>query len=98
MPRVSFPAAPASARKHLQRLRLSDWRTLPFPQWPVDRTVERILERLLFLSMKAQGIQRVPFVWFWPEAAGSCAIMTHDVEYLASSFWCMQSYLFLSLL
>ena len=82
------PYLPASARKHLQRLRLSDWRTLPFPQWPVDRTVERILERLLFLSMKAQGIQRVPFVWFWPEAAGSCAIMTHDVEYLAGRNFC----------
>lgn len=28
--------------KHLQRFRLRDWKTLLFPQWPVDCTVDRI--------------------------------------------------------
>jgi hypothetical protein len=56
----------------------------------VDRTVERILERLLALSMKAQGIRTVPFVWFWPEGATSSAIMTHDVEHLAGRNFCSQ--------
>ena len=84
------PFLPVAIRKHLQRARLSDWKNIPFPHWPVDRTVERILERLLALSMKAQGIHSVPFVWFWPDSATSCAIMTHDVEQLAGRNFCSQ--------
>ncbi len=75
------PVLPISMRRRLQKARLRDWKKLLFPHWPVDRTVERILERLLALSMKAQGIRTVPFVWFWPESATSCVIMTHDVEH-----------------
>jgi hypothetical protein len=30
--------------------------------------------------MQACGVQRVPFIWFWPQGASSCLIMTHDVE------------------
>ena len=82
------PFLSVAIRKHLQRARLSDWKKIPFPHWPVDRTVERILERLLALSMKAQGIHRVPFVWFWPDSATSCAIMTHDVEQPAGRDFC----------
>ena len=82
------PALPTVVRKHLQRARLRDWRTIPFPHWPIDRTVEQILEKLLVLVMKAQGLDRVPFVWFWPDGAASCAIMTHDVEHLAGRNFC----------
>jgi hypothetical protein len=46
----------------------------------VDTTVERILEKVLVLAMKAQGIERIPFIWFWPEGASSCLIVTHDIE------------------
>jgi hypothetical protein len=81
---------PLPVRKSLQRLGLRDWKKIPFPQWPVDRTVERILERLLAMSMKAHGIHRMPFVWFWPEGATSCAMMTHDVEELAGRNVCSQ--------
>ena len=84
------PFLPLAIRKHLQRACLSDWEKIPFPHWPVDRTVEQILERLLALSMKAQGIHRVPFVWFWPDGATSCAVMTHDVEQLAGRNFCSQ--------
>jgi hypothetical protein len=84
------PFLPVPVRKHLQRARLRDWKKIRFPHWPVDRTVEGILERLLALSMKAQGIPRVPFVWFWPDSATSCAIMTHDVEQLAGRNFCSQ--------
>ena len=84
------PVLPVPVRKHLQRARLSGWKKIPFPHWPVDRTVERILDRLLALSMNAQGIDRVPFVWFWPESATSCALMTHDVEQLAGRKFCSQ--------
>jgi hypothetical protein len=84
------PVLGVTVRKHAQRAYLSDWKNIPFPRWPVDRTVERFLERLLVLSMKAQGIQSMPFVWFWPDRASSCAIMTHDVEGLAGRNFCSQ--------
>lgn len=74
------PLLGTSLRKYLQRLYLSDWKSIPFPKWPVDHSVETILERLLSLSMKARGIERQPFIWFWPDGAPSCTIMTHDVE------------------
>src|SRR5205823_9141516 len=74
------PVLPVAVRRHLQRAHLRDWKTIPFPRWPVDRNVEQILERLLALAMRARGVDRVPFIWFWPDGATSCAIMTHDVE------------------
>jgi len=46
----------------------------------VDTTVDTLFERLLILNMRAQGLERIPFIWFWPDGASSCAVMTHDVE------------------
>lgn len=71
---------PVSIRRHLQRVYFSDWRNRPFPAWPVDFTVDTICEELLKLLMHASDVQEVPFVWFWPEGARGCMIMTHDVE------------------
>ena len=71
---------PVSVRRHLQRAYFRGWNRLRFPQWPVDRTVDTILENSLILCMRAKGISSVPFVWFWPESAQSCVMMTHDVE------------------
>ena len=34
----------------------------------------------MLLSLRAQSVSQIPFVWFWPEGAASCAIMTYDVE------------------
>lgn len=74
------PLLPVAARKHLQRIRLSDWQKIPLPHWPVDRSVDNVFEQTLLLSLRAKGVKRIPFVWFWPDGAPSCAIMTHDVE------------------
>lgn len=71
---------PVAVRKHFQKMYLSDWQKLRFPNWPVDFTVDTIHEELLRLSMEAGGVQRVPFIWFWPKGAPNCLIMTHDVE------------------
>ncbi len=71
---------PVSIRKHLQKVYLGGWRKLQFPNWPVDFTVDTIHEEVLRLAMKAGGVRRVPFIWFWPQGAPSCLIMTHDVE------------------
>lgn len=67
-------------RKQVQKFNARGWRKRSFPHWPVDTTVEDICERLLLLSIKAKGVERVPFVWFWPDGAIGCFTMTHDVE------------------
>ena len=82
------PLLTVSVRKHLQRIRLRDWNEIPFPGWPVDPTVERILEMLLILLLKAHAVDKIPFVWFWPNGFPSCAIMTHDVEALPGRDFC----------
>jgi hypothetical protein len=79
---------PAPLRRGLQRTYLRHWQALPFPRWPVDHTVEGLLERLLVLSLRSQGLSRLPFVWFWPDGAPSCAIVTHDVETAAGRDRC----------
>jgi hypothetical protein len=74
------PLLPVSARKRLQQWHLRDWHRLPFPNWPVDSTVDQMFEQTMLLSLRVQAVETIPFVWFWPEGATSCAIMTHDVE------------------
>ena len=74
------PLLPVSVRKYLQKLRLRDWRTIPFPRWPVDTSADDLLRELLLLSLRAGEVSQIPFIWFWPEGAPSCVMMTHDVE------------------
>jgi hypothetical protein len=74
------PLLPVEVRKYLQQVRLRDWDKLQFPKWPVDLTVEKLFEQVMLLTLRAQGLQQIPFIWFWPDGASSCAIMTHDVE------------------
>ena len=82
------PLLPVGLRRHLQKFRLNGWRHLRFPHWPVDRTVDNVMERLLLLSLRASRQPEIPFVWFWPNGATSCAIMTHDVETLVGRDFC----------
>jgi hypothetical protein len=84
------PWMPISVRKHLQRLHLRGRQRLTFPQWPVDRTVDTIIEETLILCMKAKGVSSIPFIWFWPEGADSCVMMTHDVETSAGVDFCRE--------
>ncbi len=75
-------------RKHLQRRYFRGWENIPFPRWPVDFSAENLHETLLALSLKAAGVTRVPIVWFWPNGAPSCTIVTHDVETAAGRDFC----------
>lgn len=75
-------------RKQLQKLFLRGWENLPFPRWPLDSTADQLLERLMVLTLRSQGAKSIPFIWFWPEGASSCAMMTHDVETEAGSAFC----------
>ena len=77
---MARPLLGVGVRRHLQKLTLKGWNSIPFPRWPVDTTVERIHETLLRLCLQAnQGVE-IPFIWFWPEGYSSCVVVTHDVE------------------
>ena len=74
------PLLPVSERKYAQRRALRGWDKPGFPGWPVERTVEGFMEKLLALAMKAVGVDSIPFIWFWPDGKRGCLLMTHDVE------------------
>jgi hypothetical protein len=61
------PLLSVGARKHLQQFHLRKRRSMPFPAWPVDKTVDNLCAELMSVSVRANGGQRIPFVWFWPE-------------------------------
>jgi len=84
------PFMGVSVRKHLQKVRLRGWEKIPFPRWPVDRSVDTLLESAMILALKAQGRSSIPFIWFWPDAAPACGMMTHDVEGQAGLDFCTE--------
>jgi hypothetical protein len=77
---LARPLMGVSIRRYLQRAHLTGWNQLPFPTWPVDCTIENLTRKLLALGLRAKNIDTLPFIWFWPNGATACAIMTHDVE------------------
>lgn len=74
------PILSVGMRRHLQKFHLRGWNKLPFPRWPVDSSVDSLLQQLLLLAIRASQVEQIPFIWFWPDGAPSGAIMTHDVE------------------
>lgn len=75
------PILPDFMRRRVQKMYLlRQQRTATFPSWPVDRTVDVLLEKVMILGMRATQADRIPFIWFWPHGYKSAAIMTHDVE------------------
>jgi hypothetical protein len=75
-------------RKQLQRAYLAGWNKIAFPAWPVDVSVERILENLLLWLLKTRSADRIPFIWFWPEGYPTCGMITHDVETSSGRDFC----------
>ena len=82
------PILPLGIRKHLQRAYFSGWEKIPFPRWPVDSSVDNLLQLSLLLSIRSNQVEQVPFIWFWPNGAPSCAIMTHDLDSTAGRDFC----------
>jgi hypothetical protein len=82
------PFLPVGVRRHLQRVYLSDWSKIIFPNWPVDHSVDGIVRGSMLLLLRAQQLEKIPFIWFWPEGAFSCASMTHDVETAVGRDFC----------
>jgi hypothetical protein len=87
---LARPFLGVAVRRHLQKLHLRNWDKISFPQWPVDFTVDRLHQKMLALGMRAQGTDRVPFIWFWPDGHRSCAVLTHDVEAPEGRNFCAQ--------
>lgn len=84
------PLLPVAVRKQLQKIYFRGWDKVSFPKWPVDQTVEKIHEQLLILAMKSRRVEKVPFIWFWPNGAPSCTMVTHDIETSAGLDFCPQ--------
>lgn len=82
------PILPFKIRRQLQRVYLRKWREVAFPRWPVDTTVDNLFEHLLRLALAATKLERIPFIWFWPEGASGCMLLTHDVETTVGRDFC----------
>ena len=74
------PALSVGVRKHIQRSRLAGWQDIAFPRWPVDLTVENVMASTLAIALRQGELDRIPFIWFWPNGSPGCVMMTHDVE------------------
>ncbi len=81
---------PGPLRRYLQRVYFRDWREREFPHWPVDSSVDGLFAAVLTAFLKSGEVDKVPFVWFWPDENASCAILTHDVETAAGLDFCPQ--------
>jgi hypothetical protein len=84
------PVMGPSIRRRLQALYFKGWDRAGFPKWPVDQTVDAILEELMLLAMKTHKVSRIPFIWFWPDGAPSSTVLTHDVETVSGLNFCQQ--------
>jgi hypothetical protein len=89
--RIYYAARPlmgVGLRKHLQKAHLNGWHRIAFPHWPVDLSVEKLMEASMTLALEASGAERLPFIWFWPDGASACGLMTHDIEGQAGLNFC----------
>ncbi len=75
------PLMPRSAQLALQRVNARRrLKAVEFPAWPQDATLTELLGALMAERMRAAGVDRAPFVGFWPGANRWAWCLTHDVE------------------
>ena len=84
------PRIPEKIRKQLQLRYMAANNKANFPKWPIDCSVEQVLEKVLAIAMRAQGLKSVPFVWFWPDGCSCAVTLTHDVETVRGRDFCEQ--------
>jgi len=48
------PLLSVEVRKYLQRVHLRGWEKISFPHWPVDRSVDDLLERLMLFTLQSE--------------------------------------------
>jgi hypothetical protein len=81
------PILPASTRNLIHRT-VFQQRCKEFPKWPLDCSVETILESSMRRAIRASGLSEVPFIWFWPDGHDAALMMTHDIEEEAGAAQC----------
>lgn len=65
----------AVRRRHARRR----W-THGFPAWPVEDSLVRLQGERFRAEMERRGVDRIPFINFWPDAKRFAFVLTHDVE------------------
>src|SRR5262252_885566 len=61
------PLLPLAIRKRIQRLVFRRRLSSKFPTWPVDCSVEQVLEQMMALAIQSTGASEIPFIRFWPD-------------------------------
>ena len=84
------PALSVTVQKQLQRISLRGWDRISFPHWPVDVSVDRLMRSTMGRLLESGGVDRIPFIWFWPDGAPSCLMLTHDVEGACGRAFCQE--------
>jgi len=85
---LARPLLPVGVRKYFQRFHLRERRSISFPAWPIDKSVDNLCAELMSISVTANHGRRIPFVWFWPNEYQGCVLMTHDVEHEEGRAFC----------
>ncbi len=82
------PFLSVGIRKHFQRFHLRERKSIEFPAWPLDQTVDHLRAELMSLAVRANEDRPIPFIWFWPDEYQGCVLMTHDVEHEPGRAFC----------
>lgn len=82
------PFLSVKVRKHVQRFHLRERKSIEFPAWPIDKTVDNLCAELMSFCVRTNENRRVPFIWFWPNDYQGCVLMTHDVEHQEGRDFC----------
>jgi hypothetical protein len=53
-------------------------------------TVENVFDLVFRQIIETLGVDRLPFIWFWPDGLSGCCVMTHDVETAAGRDFCSE--------
>jgi peptidoglycan/xylan/chitin deacetylase (PgdA/CDA1 family) len=71
---------PRSAQLSARRVRIRRHGLPSFPEWPLDRSVLRLLWLHVRCAIWESQRHEAGFEWFWPDGKRAAVILTHDVE------------------
>lgn len=74
------PMLPRATQLALRRFYARHQARRPFPAWPIETLRVDQLKNRLRAELELTGLQRIPFVNFWPTRRRFAFILTHDVE------------------
>jgi hypothetical protein len=77
---VLKPLIPRRVQLALRRRYARRRPTDGFPAWPVEDSLVRLQAEYFRAEMERRGVDRIPFINFWPDAKRFAFVLTHDVE------------------